>query len=56
MVGFDEVFFVEDIECRQADVGHLFLVQRHFMIGRDTQRLGIDDRSGCVGCAACQRQ
>ena len=55
--GCTDVFLVEDIERRQADICDLLLIQRHFMVRRDAQRWRLDDRrSGRVGCAACQRQ
>jgi hypothetical protein len=55
--GIGDVFLVEDIERRQADISDLLLIQRHFMVRRDAQRWRLDDRrSGRVGCAACQRQ
>jgi hypothetical protein len=51
------IFFVEDIECRQANVRDLLLTQSNFVAHTRVPRQHIRCRSaGCRGCTACQRQ
>ena len=51
------VFLVEDIECRQADVGDFLLIESDFVTRGDGLRRYYHCRpSGCCGCAARQRQ
>jgi hypothetical protein len=55
--GRSGVFLVEDIECRQAYVGDLFLVERDFVTRGDGPRRRIHGRhSGRRGRAARERQ
>ena len=50
-------FFVEDIECRQADVGDFLVTESDFVARSCALRQHVHDRRfGCSGCSACQRQ
>jgi hypothetical protein len=50
------IFFVEDTECRQANVRDLFLTQSYFVGHTGVPRQHIRCRSaGCRGCTARQR-
>jgi hypothetical protein len=53
------VFFVEDIECRQADVGDFLVTESDFVTRSRVLRQHVGNRrTTCCGCSArqCQRQ
>src|SRR5262245_14264325 len=54
--GRSGVFFVEDVERAQADVGDFFLTEGDLGRGGIPRRYFRGGHSGCGGCAARQRQ
>src|SRR5215831_18950578 len=54
--GRSGVFFVEDVERAQADVGDFFLTESDLGRGGIPRRYFRGRHSGCGGCAARQRQ